>query len=30
MKNKSINYDLKWSIACKANPYTCDAKTCDL
>lgn len=30
MKNKSINYDLKWSIACKTNSCTCDAKTCDL
>ena len=30
MKNSSINYDLKWSITCKAHPYTGGTKKFDL
>ena len=30
MKNSSINYDLKWSIARKAHPYTGGTRKCDL
>ena len=30
LKNSSINYDLKWSIACKAHPYTGGTRKCDL
>ena len=30
LKNTSINYDLKWSIACKANPFTGVTRKCDL
>ena len=30
MKNSSIDYVLKWSIACKAHPYTGDTRKCDL
>ena len=30
MKNSSIDYVLKWSIACKAHPYTGGTRKCDL
>ena len=30
LKNSSINYDLKWSVACKAHPYTGGTRKCDL
>ena len=30
MKNSSINYDFKWFIACKAQPYTSGNRKCDL
>ena len=30
LKNSSINYDLKWSIAYKARPYTVGTRKCDL
>ena len=30
LKNSSINNDLKWSIACKAHPYTGGTRKCDL
>ena len=30
LKNSSINYDLKWSIACKAHLYTSGTRKCDL
>ena len=30
MKNTSINYGLKRSIACKAHPYTGGTRICDL
>ena len=30
LKNSNINYNLKWSIACKAHPYTADTRKCDL
>ena len=30
LKNCNLNYDLKWSIACKAHPYTGGTRKCDL
>ena len=30
LKNSSINYDLKWSVAYKAHPYTVGTRKCDL
>ena len=30
LKNGNINYDLKWSIACKAQPYIRGTRKCDL
>ena len=30
LKNSRISYDLKWSIAYKAHPYTGDTRKCDL
>ena len=30
LKNSSINYDLKWFIACKAHPYTGGPRKCDM
>ena len=30
LKNSNTNYDLKWSIACKAHPCTDGTKKCDL
>ena len=30
LENSSINYDLKWSIVCKAHPYTGGIGKCDL
>ena len=30
LKNTSINYDLKWSMACKAHLYTGGTRKCDL
>ena len=30
LKKSIINYDLKWSIACKAHPYTGGTRKCDL
>ena len=30
LKNCSINYDLKWSIACKTHSYTGGIRKCDL
>ena len=30
LKNSSINYDLKWSIPCKAHLYTGGTRKCDL
>ena len=30
LNNSNINYDLKWSIACKVQPYTGGTRKCDL
>ena len=30
LKIGSIDYDLKWSITCKAQPYTSGTRKCDL
>ena len=30
LENSSINYDFKWSIVCKAYPYTDGTRKCDL
>ena len=30
LKNNTINYDLKWSVACKAYPNTGNTTKCDL
>ena len=30
LKNCNLNYDLKWSIACKAHPYTGGTRKYDL
>ena len=30
LKNNSIDFSLKWSIAVKANPYQCGSRRCDL
>ena len=30
LKNNNITYDLKWSIAYKAHPYTRGTRKCDL
>ena len=30
LKNSSLNYDLKWYIAHKAQPYTGDTRKCNL